>query len=265
MSFSRKFGLLVALQVLLVLALVGWKQWTVWTGQTIWLRSAPMDPRDLFRGEYVALEHDISRLDEGVFYRSGESGISSESWVKRLRVGDVVYVSLQRDGGYWVVDGVSEERPSDAVVFLRGRVRDVRPRREQPDFVPWSARVEYGIESWFLPRGRGPELERAARDKGKMLAVQVRVDSNGRGVLRSVRVARRDRPMAQPASSAPVVSSPVGNGVGSEERGDARGGKSAGNAGGAGAVKDTTQRRVGEPVVDVRSDGGAGPVRDPRR
>ncbi|MFY7951758.1 MAG: GDYXXLXY domain-containing protein, partial [Armatimonadaceae bacterium] len=50
MSFGRRFALLVGLQVVLVLSLVAWKQWTVTTGQTIWLRSAPMDPRDLFRG-----------------------------------------------------------------------------------------------------------------------------------------------------------------------------------------------------------------------
>ncbi len=209
MSFGRRFARLVGLQVVLVLSLVAWKQWTVVTGQTIWLRSAPMDPRDLFRGEYVALQHDISTVDEGVFYRSSESMGSVDTLFKRVRRGDVLYVSLQRDGAYWIAESVSTTPPSDAVVFLKARVVDVQPRMQTPTYAMGSVRVEYGIESWFVQRGQGPELERAARDKGKMLAVQVNVDRNGRGVLRSVRVARRDRPVPSSFGQPPAPEAPT--------------------------------------------------------
>jgi len=36
--------------------------WPVWTGETIYLRARPVDPRDLFRGDYVVLGYDIDRL-----------------------------------------------------------------------------------------------------------------------------------------------------------------------------------------------------------
>jgi len=36
--------------------------WPVWTGETIYLRARPVDPRDLFRGDYVVLAYDIDRL-----------------------------------------------------------------------------------------------------------------------------------------------------------------------------------------------------------
>jgi len=36
--------------------------WPVWTGETIYLRTRPVDPRDLFRGDYVVLAYDIDRV-----------------------------------------------------------------------------------------------------------------------------------------------------------------------------------------------------------
>jgi GDYXXLXY motif protein len=36
--------------------------WPVWTGETIYLRTRPVDPRDLFRGDYVVLAYDIDTV-----------------------------------------------------------------------------------------------------------------------------------------------------------------------------------------------------------
>jgi hypothetical protein len=36
--------------------------WPIWTGETIYLRTRPVDPRDLFRGDYVVLAYDIDRV-----------------------------------------------------------------------------------------------------------------------------------------------------------------------------------------------------------
>jgi uncharacterized membrane-anchored protein len=36
--------------------------WPVWTGETIYLRARPVDPRDLFRGDYVVLAYEIDSV-----------------------------------------------------------------------------------------------------------------------------------------------------------------------------------------------------------
>jgi hypothetical protein len=36
--------------------------WPIWTGETVYLRTRPVDPRDLFRGDYVVLAYDIDRV-----------------------------------------------------------------------------------------------------------------------------------------------------------------------------------------------------------
>lgn len=186
MTFRSRFSLLVAFQVLLVLSLVAYKQLTVWTGQTLWLRTSPVDPRDLMRGEYVALNLDIARLDPGVLWQSGPSATEG------FRRGDTVYVTLRRDGAYYTAASASPDLP-DAPVFLRGTVTDVQHDTRDPKGFAHSVWVRYGIESWFVPRGEGPTLEREAAKPGNMLAVQVVVDRAGVAVLRQVRVERRDR------------------------------------------------------------------------
>ena len=39
------------------------KQMTLLTGKEVLLKTVPVDPRDLFRGDYVVLRYDISTID----------------------------------------------------------------------------------------------------------------------------------------------------------------------------------------------------------
>lgn len=188
MSFRNRFALVVAAQVAIVLSLVVFKQITLLTGQRIWLRAAPVDPRDLLRGEYVALETGISRLEGPALWNGWD-----DDGVPEFAKGDTVYVVLRRDRGFQVAERVSRRRP-DAPLFVRGTVTDVQHADSTGSRPVSSIGVSYGIESWFVPRGEGPALERAARAPGKMLAVQVSVDREGRAVLRQARVEPQDRP-----------------------------------------------------------------------
>ncbi len=58
-----KFILLVLLQAVLLIGIIVYRQHWVATGEKIFLKTAPVDPRDIFRGDYVSLRYDISALD----------------------------------------------------------------------------------------------------------------------------------------------------------------------------------------------------------
>ena len=58
-----KFVLLILLQALILAGMIGYRYYWVETGEKIFLRVSPVDPRDLFRGDYVSLSYDISNLD----------------------------------------------------------------------------------------------------------------------------------------------------------------------------------------------------------
>jgi uncharacterized membrane-anchored protein len=174
-SLKVRFYAIVLLQVVLVVGLIVQKQITLWTGQPLLLKTIPVDPRDLFRGEYVALRYPFSHLApedlHGPEYGPG----------LHFAVGETIYVALRRDGRFWTNDYVSKTPPTTAPAFLRGRVT-----RVSPTAAPKGTGIdaEYGIESFFVPEGQGAKLEAAGRERGAFLAVEVIVDRNGRSVLR---------------------------------------------------------------------------------
>jgi uncharacterized membrane-anchored protein len=180
LTFRARFGLLVAWQILLLLVLLAPRWVTASTGTTIVLNTVPVDPRDFFRGEYVALRYDVSRLDPGVLVNRVEKG--------PLQRRDSVYVVLKPSGWRaqepWQAVAVFDRRPTEdelasfdrKAALLRGQVT---ARSDQ------AIELEYGIESYFVPEGQGRRLEGVA---GKGLTAEIKVDARGRAVLRRLLV-----------------------------------------------------------------------------
>lgn len=155
------FWLVVAAQLLVVLAFAGWKEISLRIGQEIVLETVPVDPRDVFRGDYVTLRYRISQVD------------------CNASVGSAVYVPLRRSGDVWGLDlhGYSSLSYQDAAergdVVLRGQV--TRSTASSCD-------VAYGIESYFVPEGTGGEIERVRGG----LKVRVSVDGFGNAMIRDL-------------------------------------------------------------------------------
>ena len=59
----RKFIIIVLFQVLLLVGIIAYRQYWVATGERVLLGTEPVDPRDIFRGDYVTLNYEISSLD----------------------------------------------------------------------------------------------------------------------------------------------------------------------------------------------------------
>jgi len=140
------------------------------TGKTILLKVEPIDPRSLFRGEYVILSYEFSRLPqtgvEGIPDRRG----SFRDWDRAK--GRNIYVSLSYDeaAGYWKAEKFSLKPPKEGM-FLKGRVGK-------------SGRIAFGIESYFVEEGKGRNYEHASRSK--RLFVEVAVARSGKAVLKKL-------------------------------------------------------------------------------
>lgn len=52
----------VGFQVIVLAAMIGLRLTPLLTGDTILVRVAPVDPRDLFRGDHVVLAYEFSRV-----------------------------------------------------------------------------------------------------------------------------------------------------------------------------------------------------------
>lgn len=136
-------------------------------GREIVLPIRPVDPRDLFKGDFARLAYDISRLDAGL--ASGLGGGEGRY--------QTVYVTLERDAGEaWKPVAVARTLPtglSPNQIAIRGRANRYA-----------SNLIDYGLESYYLPEGTGRRIEEMARKL--QLSVIVAVDSRGRTAIKGL-------------------------------------------------------------------------------
>lgn len=144
-------------------------------GREITIPVKPVDPRDIFRGDYVTLGYDIARLTGAQVAPLNVDDISQ---------GSTAYVTLKPspDGG-WAVAAIAAEQPqaAPADVVLKGRVDRVW-RHSTPSNAEINLR--YGIETYFVPEGTGRALESKVREH-KIDAI-VAVGSDGSAVLKGL-------------------------------------------------------------------------------
>lgn len=128
-----RWRLAIAWVVVQVLFFAGWaavEQRRLVTGTTILVRTAPVDPRDLLRGQYLRLSYEFSQPQDLLdVHRPSTEGES-------------VWVVLRPDGEYYVPDYSVLNRPQR---LQAGRVA-LLGRREH-----W--RVIFGIEEYYVQEG----------------------------------------------------------------------------------------------------------------
>ena len=176
---SRLFGVgfwgIVAAQILLLLALIGGKEYTLNVGTTVVLQTVRVDPRSLLQGDYAILGYKISTLPT-----------SPSGWSP----GSTVYVSLVERVEVWEAVRYSTRKPSSDEVFIKGTVDK------------WGL-LDFGIGTYFVPEGTGHIIERAGDVK-----VEAVVDSRGKAVIKRVLVDGEPFDPKRPATSAPPLDRP---------------------------------------------------------
>lgn len=182
----RKAAIITAIlaQVLILAWMAGQREWILRTAPRIWLRTAPLDPRDLFRGDYVTLRYDIAAIGAEKFgpalrdriaaIRAEEKG-SGESGQEL-----VIFTALRPgDGGVMTV-AQADLAPPASGPFIKGRIRK-RAMRSEP-----LTGVAYGIDAFFVEQGRGRALEQAPEGKGR-LEMEVALGKDGTAMLTGYR------------------------------------------------------------------------------
>jgi uncharacterized membrane-anchored protein len=142
-------------------------------GREITLPIVPVDPRDLFKGEYVRLGYDAGNVPVSLLEGPPPAGNAA------------FYVVLEKkEGGAWQpvkASGTMPKETSPDRIVLKARSAWRWPTRGSASAV---MRVRYGIESYYVAQGEGPRLENLARDK--KLAALVAVDRAGNAAIKGI-------------------------------------------------------------------------------
>ena len=161
----------VAAQLVILVGMIALRAIPLVTGQTVLVRVQPVDPRDLFRGDYVILSYDFSRVQkDGI---EGLSEMERRRSMKNLE-GRTVYVPLVQDSvpGHWRAEKVTVVKPEQGL-FIKGLMERY-------------GSLKFGVEAYYVQEGTGLMYEQAIRDR--KLSAELAVTSGGQAALRGLRI-----------------------------------------------------------------------------
>ncbi|MFN3320708.1 MAG: GDYXXLXY domain-containing protein [Allorhizobium sp.] len=144
------------------------------SGTDVLLKTAPVDPRDLLRGDYVILTYDISTIS------------TTSITGARPETGEVARLNVRlKPGadGFWTVsaasfDPLAEELGSVVLISQPVTIYDWEWQNAG------NLTVSYGIERFYVPEGEGRPIE-DGRNQGRV-SVAVRVSDDGQAQIRAL-------------------------------------------------------------------------------
>ena len=178
---------ILLIQTLLLVAMIASRQIILSSDTVVILETKPIDPRSLFRGDYVRLNYDINELQ-----------LDELSGDRIFKTNDTVYVVLQQSGQYWDARAIYlekdnalnsyEKKENEHKVLIQGVVKRVTNRQwdrdDKADVSVTSLRVNYGIENYFVPENEGLKLERPeVNDK---VTLEIALDEEGHAVIKTL-------------------------------------------------------------------------------
>jgi uncharacterized membrane-anchored protein len=127
------------------------------SGKELILPVTLVDPRDYFRGDYVTLSYEFSRLTKPTAANDPEFlGFSP-------RASAFVTIS-PKPGGGWAVKHIGTVYPSNVApdeVVIKGTVVSTWKNQQSAETI---AMARYGIEQYFIPEGTGSDIEAKIRE-----------------------------------------------------------------------------------------------------
>ena len=165
----------VLLQAAILVFMAGEREWIARTGTVVYLQTRPVDPRDIMRGDYVALFYDISTAS----CAQAASVIATTNAFGYLKRETTVYAVL-RTNEHGVAELVSLELTKPASgLFIRGYIA-----------YGWYGSIEYlsalnvryGIEAYYMEQGKALEFEQTMRKRSRDNSLQMAVALSPKGI-----------------------------------------------------------------------------------
>jgi uncharacterized membrane-anchored protein len=201
----RFFWIAFVIQLLMMIGVPAQAIYTQLTGQSVILKTIPVDPYDPMRGYSTTLRYDISEVkllqtlpgwkdmptveDVSPDYSNPKK---PKQKPRILKPGSAVYVTLEQDRSAktantlqpWKATAISAQLPqqrSPEKVILKGVVNSS----------PFSSQfIDYGLETYYMPENRRDEVNAAIQ--GRKAVAEIKVDAQGRGVPLKLRVGNQD-------------------------------------------------------------------------
>jgi uncharacterized membrane-anchored protein len=167
---SKLFWISLVIPLLVLMSMLIKPVSTSIYGEEVILATVPIDPRDLFYGDYVILDLEIEQLDASLLDPLLKKALEAGDYYDNI----TVYVTLRKgDDGIYEAAAISKQKPKG--VYITGKLS---PYIEKGDFGAETSYkeavfIDYGIERFYVEEGTGLKLEEQARLGQVLVTVKV--------------------------------------------------------------------------------------------
>ncbi len=160
---QKKFLIIMIFWILIVGLVIAFNENILRNGEEVYLKSTPVDPIDLFRGDYMNLRYEISGMDPDIV-SIPEDLLTDEA------IGKDIYLRLHVDDKGVASPIAVLKNPPKQGLFIKGKIKSVDP---------YNLGVDYGIESYFIP-------ERTGNAWPRITEVKIAIDDKGNSRIKGV-------------------------------------------------------------------------------
>jgi uncharacterized membrane-anchored protein len=161
---------LILLQIVILAVMVFNSYAVIFRGDEILLEVMPVDPRSLFQGDYVILSYPFSNLDLTKVEYDFDPAI--------INYQEKVYLALEPEGDTWSPVMITKDKSKvRGKTYLEAKVLYTMPKAPEPSLgetgqsekpEPGKSsltvlRLKLSIEQYFVPEGKGKEIEDSIR------------------------------------------------------------------------------------------------------
>lgn len=169
---AKQLAAACSVPVLILLSMCIIPLYTMFNGKEMILQTKPLDPSDLFRGDYVILQYEAEEVPIKFVDEAVVKGLQN-------RWGELeVYVLMEKKDGVHTPIKVTLEKPTKGV-FLKGTLNYTDKDNNGQEI----AFIQYNLDNYYLEDNTGTEWEKASA-KGEILA-KLKVN-NGYAVLTDI-------------------------------------------------------------------------------
>lgn len=173
---SKLFLISLFIPILVLLSMLIKPVITMLYGDPIRLATAPVDPTDLFYGNYLSLNLEITQVNASLLDKDVKEKAKNSNQTQDLPV----FVSLVKgENGVYQVKNVSEKKPDG--LFIKGKMKPFMDSEDNNNKEP--VQIDYGIDRYYVGEGTGSKFEKLTRN-GK-LQVDMKI-FNGYAVLTGI-------------------------------------------------------------------------------
>jgi uncharacterized membrane-anchored protein len=167
---ARNFWLALGAQLLLIATVPAQALYTINTGTTVYLKTAPVDPVDLLRGYYQTLSYEISNRDT-------LEKLLGAKIADNFQTGEEIFVTLKLPANN---NGREAAQP-----IAIGKKRPVAQPNEVVLLGIYDGwRIKYNLEQFYMPEEKHQEINTnidQAR-QSKNLLMETKIGQDGRGL-----------------------------------------------------------------------------------